>query len=63
MVVNSGELFPETAGVILLRWAWRYRSELALLGFTAVIMCPDLCCWRRREKAHDVSCITRTPNG
>ena len=29
MVINSGEPFPETAGVLLLRWAWRYRSELA----------------------------------
>ena len=35
MVINSGEPFPETAGVVLLRWAWRYRSELAPLGVTA----------------------------
>jgi len=39
MVINSGESFPETADVVLLRWAWRYRSELAPLGFTAVIVC------------------------
>ena len=32
MVINSGEPFPETAGVLLLRWAWRYRSELAPAG-------------------------------
>ena len=32
MVINSGEPFPETVGVMLLRWAWRYRSELAPLG-------------------------------
>ena len=35
MVINSGEPFPETVGVVLLRWAWRYRSELAPLGVTA----------------------------
>ena len=29
MVINSGEPFPETVGMVLLRWAWRYRSELA----------------------------------
>ena len=39
MVINSGEQFPETAGVILLRWAWRYRSELAPLGVTVGIVC------------------------
>ena len=27
--------FPETVGVVLLRGAWRYRSELAPLGVTA----------------------------
>ena len=30
MVINSGEPFPETVGVVLLRAAWRYRSELAV---------------------------------
>jgi S-DNA-T family DNA segregation ATPase FtsK/SpoIIIE len=29
MVINSGDTFPESAGVLLLRQAWRYRSELA----------------------------------
>jgi len=38
MVINSGESFPETAGVVLLRLAWRYRSELAPLGVTAAIV-------------------------
>jgi hypothetical protein len=32
MVVNSGEPFHETTGVVLLWWAWRYRCELAPLG-------------------------------
>jgi len=37
MVINSGEPYPETVGVVLLRSAWRYRSELAPLGVTAGI--------------------------
>ncbi len=39
MVINSGEPFPATAGVVLLRWAWRYRSELAPLAVTVGIAC------------------------
>jgi S-DNA-T family DNA segregation ATPase FtsK/SpoIIIE len=38
MVINTGESFPETAGIVLARWAWRYRSELAPLGVTLVIV-------------------------
>jgi len=37
MVINSGDQPPETAGVVLLRFAWRYRSELAPL-FVAVVL-------------------------
>jgi excisionase family DNA binding protein len=37
MVINSGDQPPETAGVLLLRWAWRYRSELAPLYLAAAI--------------------------
>lgn len=35
MVINSGDTFPESPAVVLLRQAWRYRSELApaYLGF------------------------------
>ena len=29
MVINSGDTFPESAAALLLRQAWRYRSELA----------------------------------
>ena len=29
MVINAGEPFPETLGVVFARWVWRYRSELA----------------------------------
>jgi hypothetical protein len=35
MVINTGEAFPETAGLVLARCAWRYRSELAPLGVVA----------------------------
>ena len=34
MVINTGEPFPQTVGVVLLRAAWRYRSELAPLAVT-----------------------------
>jgi FtsK/SpoIIIE family len=37
MVMNPGEGLPEIAAVVLARWAWRYRSELAPLT-TAVVM-------------------------
>ena len=35
MVINAGEPFPETVAVVLARWAWRYRSELAPVGVAA----------------------------
>ena len=38
MVINTGDAFPETVGVALLRGAWRYRSELAPAGVTAALM-------------------------
>lgn len=38
MVINSGDQPPETAGVLLLHWVWRYRSELAPFYLAAVIM-------------------------
>ena len=34
MVINTGDALPETVGVVLLRGAWRYRSELAPLAVT-----------------------------
>ena len=37
MVINSGEPFPDTVGLLLLRGAWRYRSELAPLYVTVAI--------------------------
>jgi S-DNA-T family DNA segregation ATPase FtsK/SpoIIIE len=38
MVINSGDQPPETAGGLLLRWAWRYRSELAPVYLAAVVL-------------------------
>jgi hypothetical protein len=38
MVINTGEGFPETVGLVLVRGAWRYRSELAPLAVTAAIV-------------------------
>ena len=35
MMINTGDGFPETAGVLLARWAWRYRSELTPLAVAA----------------------------
>ena len=37
MVINSGDPFPELAIVVIARWVWRYRSELAPLGVTLLV--------------------------
>ena len=37
MVINSGDPLPELAAVIIARWAWRYRSELAPLGVACCV--------------------------
>ena len=42
MVINSGDQPPETIGVLLFRWAWRYRSELAPVYLATIIMGA---CW------------------
>jgi len=38
MIINTGDGFPETVGLVLLRGAWRYRSELAPLAVTAAVV-------------------------
>jgi S-DNA-T family DNA segregation ATPase FtsK/SpoIIIE len=35
MVMNHGDGLPEIAAVVLARWAWRYRSELAPVSTAA----------------------------
>ena len=50
MVINSGEPFPETIGVLLLRWAWHYRSELAPLAVAAGIAATAV--WLHAARPH-----------
>jgi hypothetical protein len=37
MVIGSGDGLPELAVLIIARWAWRYRSELAPLGIAVLV--------------------------
>ncbi len=37
MVINSGDPFPELAIVVIARFAWRYRSELAPVALTGAL--------------------------
>ncbi len=37
MVINPGDPIPELAAVIIARWAWRYRSELAPLAVACLV--------------------------
>ena len=46
----AGEPFPETVGVLLARWAWRYRSELAPLGVTAGLVAAAW--WLHHTRPH-----------
>ena len=50
MMINAGEPFPETVGVLLARWAWRYRSELAPLGVTAAMVAAAW--WLHHTRPH-----------
>jgi FtsK/SpoIIIE family len=38
MVISSDDQLPETAAVLIFRWAWRYRSELGPVYVAAVTM-------------------------
>ena len=40
MVINSGDQLPESLAVAALRWAWRYRSELAPAYPAALLLAP-----------------------
>src|SRR5712691_10759462 len=50
MVINAGEPFPETLGVLLARWAWRYRSELAPAGVAAALVAAAW--WLHHTRPH-----------
>jgi FtsK/SpoIIIE family len=38
MMLSSGDQLPETAAVVIFRWAWRYRSELGPVFIAAATM-------------------------
>jgi len=44
MVLSGSDEFPETAVIVIFRWAWRYRSELAplVLAAATVVMAAVL---------------------
>ncbi len=50
MVINTGDALPETIGVLLARWAWRYRSELAPLAVTAALAAAAW--WLHHSRPH-----------
>jgi hypothetical protein len=50
MMINTGDGFPETVGVVLLRGAWRYRSELAPVGVTAALVAAAW--WLHHTRPH-----------
>lgn len=37
MVISTDQLFPDLAVVVIVRWAWRYRSGLAPLGVACLV--------------------------
>ena len=50
MVINTGDGFPETTAVLLARWAWRYRSELAPVGVAAGLVAAAW--WLHHARPH-----------
>jgi hypothetical protein len=50
MVINSGDRLPETAGLVIARWAWHYRSELAPAGLAAFII--GVSWWLHADRPH-----------
>ena len=42
--INAGDRLPDLAAVVLARWAWRYRSELAPLTLAAMTVLAAWCC-------------------
>ena len=37
LIIGGDDRFPAPLGVVLARWAWRYRSELAPLGVACLM--------------------------
>ena len=38
MLITGNDQFPQTAGVLVLRWVWRYRSELTPLYAAGTVL-------------------------
>jgi len=49
-IVNSGNTPPETAAVVFMRWAWRYRSELTPAFVAAVAL--SISWWLHATQPH-----------
>jgi S-DNA-T family DNA segregation ATPase FtsK/SpoIIIE len=43
MLITGNDQFPQTAGVLILRWLWRYRSELTPLYAVGAVL--GVACW------------------
>jgi hypothetical protein len=43
MLITGNDEFPQTAGTLILRWVWRYRSELAPLYAAGAAL--GVACW------------------
>ena len=43
MLINGNDQLPESAALVALRWAWRYRSELTPLYAASTVL--GLACW------------------
>ena len=43
MLIAGNDQFPETAGILILRWVWRYRSELTPLYAAGLVL--GVACW------------------
>ena len=50
MLITSDDHPPQTAGVLLLRWAWRYRSELAPVYLAAMVLGATW--WLHEDRPH-----------
>jgi FtsK/SpoIIIE family/IclR helix-turn-helix domain len=50
MVINGGDQLPEAVGVLLLQWAWRYRSELAPFYLMVLVLGASL--WLHATRPH-----------
>ena len=50
MLITGNDQLPETAVTLILRWAWRYRSELAPLYAVGVVL--GVACWLHAGHRH-----------